>query len=91
MSYQLEIELFSMSSSSFDSIEGFFTKFKSLVLMLMHCGIEKKDDQLIIFILSKLGFEYSIFVSTFHATRLVIFDWKMPSLSTFFDSLTKEQ
>ena len=38
-----------------------------------------------------MGPKYSVFVSTFHATRLVISNWKMPSLSTFFDSLTKEQ
>ena len=80
-----------MSPSSFDSIQGFFTKFKSLVLMLKHCGIEKKDDQLILSILSKLGHEYSVFVSIFHATSLVISNWKTPSLSTFSDSLTKEQ
>ena len=35
--------------------------------------------------------EYSIFLSTFHATILAILNWKMPSLSTFFDSQTKEQ
>ena len=38
-----------------------------------------------------MDLEYSIFVSTFHVTRLVISNWKIPSLSTFFDSLTKEQ
>ena len=31
------------------------------------------------------------FVSTFHATRLVVSNWKIPSLCTFFDSLTKEK
>ena len=41
-------------------------------------------------ILSKLGLEYSVFVSTFHATRISISNWKMPFLSTFFESLTKE-
>ena len=46
---------------------------------------------MIISILSKLGLEYSVFVSTFHATRLAISNWKMSSLSTFFDSLKKEQ
>ena len=46
---------------------------------------------MIISILSKSSLEYSIFVSTFHATRLVISNWKIPSLSTFFDSLTKEK
>ena len=43
--HQLEIELFSMSPSSFDSIEGFFTKFKSLVIMIKKCEIENKYDQ----------------------------------------------
>ena len=32
--HQLDIELFSQSPSNFDSLEGFFTKFKSIVLML---------------------------------------------------------
>ena len=70
--HQLEIELFSMSPSSFDSIDGFFTKFKSLVLVIKYCGIENKYDQLILSILSKLGPKYLVFVSTFHATRLVV-------------------
>ena len=30
-------------------------------------------------------------MSTFHTTRLAISNWKIPSLSTFFDSLTKDQ
>ena len=46
---------------------------------------------MIISIISKLGPEYSVFVSTFHATRIVISDWKIPYLSTLFDSLTKKQ
>ena len=89
--HQLENELFSLSPSSFDSIEGLFTKSKPLFLFLKQCWIEKKDYQLILSILSKLGLEYLVFVSTFHATRLAISNWKMPSLSKFFDSLTKEQ
>ena len=44
--HQLENDLLSLSPSSFDSIEGFFTKFKSLVLLLKKCGIEKKEYQL---------------------------------------------
>ena len=70
--HHLEKELFTLSPRSFESIEGFFTKFKSLVLLLKQCGIEKKEDQLILSILSKLGLEYSVFVSTFHATRIAI-------------------
>ena len=30
-------------------------------------------------------------MSTFHATRLVVSNWKMPSLCTLFDSFKKEQ
>ena len=40
--HRLENELFSLSPSSFDSIEGFFTKFNSLVLFIIQCGIENK-------------------------------------------------
>ena len=89
--HQLENELFSLIQSSFDSIEGFYTKLKSLVLFIKKYGIEKNEYQMIIFILSKLDPEYSVFVSTFSATRLAISNWKIPSLSTLFDSLTKEQ
>ena len=89
--HRLEIELFSLSPINFQSIKGFFTTFKSLVLILKKCGIDKEYDQLILSILSKLGPDYSVFVSTFHATRLVVPKWKMPSLNSFLDSLTKEQ
>ena len=80
-----------MSQCNFDSIEGFFTKLKLLVLLLKQRGIDKKEDQLIISILLKLGHEYLFFLSTFHAARLAISNWKMLSLSTFFDSITKEK
>ena len=89
--HQLEIEVFSLSPSNFESLESFFTKFKSLVLMLKQCGIEKEYDQLILSNLSKLSSYYLVFVSTFHATRLVVPKWKMPSLNSFLDSITKEK
>ena len=38
-----------------------------------------------------MGPDYSVFVSTFHATRLDVPKWKMPSLNSFLDSLTKEK
>ena len=40
---------------------------------------------------SKLGPDYSIFVSTFYATKLTTQTWKMPSLADFMESLTQEQ
>ena len=42
-------------------------------------------------ILLKLGPNYSVFVSTFYATKLIARTWKMPSLVDFMESLTQEQ
>ena len=72
-------------------MKDFSPNSKSFIIFLKQCGIEKKEDQLILSILSKLGPEYLFSMYTFHATRLVILNWKMASLSTFFDSLAKEK
>ena len=87
----LENELVSLHPSSFETSEQFFTKFKSLVLHCKQCGIERKDEQNVLSILSKLGPEYSVFVSIFHSKRESFPDWKVPSLDSFFESLIKEQ
>ena len=68
----------------------FFTKFKHIVLLLKQCKVEKEDDQVILAILSKLGDDYSVFVSTFHVGKLTTPGWKMPSLNAFIESLTSE-
>ena len=68
---QIENELISLSPSSFESLELYFSNFKSLVLQLKQCGIEKKEEHLVLVILSKLGPDYSMFVLTFHATKLI--------------------
>ena len=62
--------MISPSPSSFKSLQLYFSKFKALVLQLKQCGIEK-EEQLVLAILSKLGPDYLVFVSTFHATRLI--------------------
>ena len=69
--HQIENELISLNPSSFKSLQLYFTKFKALVLQLKQCGIEKKVEQLFFTILSKLGPDYSVFVSTFYATKLI--------------------
>jgi hypothetical protein len=47
---------------------------------------------MVLTILSKLGPEFSIFVSTFHTVRFASgVTWKMPSLEDFIESLTQEQ
>ena len=68
--HQIENELISLSPSSFESLQLYFSKYKALVLQLKQCGIEKKEEQLVLAILLKLGPGYSIFVLTFHATKL---------------------
>ena len=42
-------------------------------------------------ILSKLGPDYSVFVSTFHATKLIARTWNMPKIVEFIESLTQEK
>ena len=42
-------------------------------------------------VLRKLGYEYSLFVSTFHSGRASIPNWNIPSLDIFVESLIQEQ
>ena len=42
-------------------------------------------------ILSKLGPDYSVFVSTFHATNLTAWASEMPKLADFMEFLTQEK
>ena len=88
--YQLENELMSLQPSNFETLNDFFTKFKHIVLLLKQCKVEKEDDHLILAILSKLGVDYSVFVSTFHVGKLTTPGWKIPSLNAFIESLTSE-
>ena len=50
--HQIENELISLSPSSFESLQLYFSKFKALILQLKQCGNEKK---LVLAILSKFG------------------------------------
>ena len=76
----------------FDNIQDFFSKFNSIKLEVFNCGITKDDEKLILSILSKLGPEYSIFISTFYATMDALGSAnKMPSLDEFLAQLTMEQ
>ena len=60
------------------------------MFQLKLCKFEKEDDQLILTILSKLGADYSVFVSTFHSVKLTTPKWKTPTLNSFIESLTQE-
>ena len=83
--------MISLSPSRFKSLKLYFSKFKALVLQLKQCGIEKKEEKIVLAILSKLGLDYSLFFFTFHATKLTARAWKMPNLAEFMESLTQEQ
>jgi hypothetical protein len=78
----------------FENLQYFFTKFKDLLSQLKACSVDKskEEKQMVLTILSKLGLELSVFISTFHS---FIFSsgatWKMPSLEEFIESLTQEQ
>ena len=88
--YQLENKLMSLQPSNFKTLNYFFTKFKHIVLLLKQCKVEKEDDQLILTILSKLGADYSVFVSTFRVGNLTTPGWNMPSINAFIESLISE-
>ena len=87
----LENELVALHPNNFETIEQFFTKFRSLSLQCIQCRIERKDEQNVLSILNKLGFDYSIFVSIFHSKRDSFPSWKIPSLDSFVESLIQEQ
>ena len=61
------------------------------MLQLKQCGIKKKEEQLILSILSNIGTEYFVFVSTFHSSKLTTRNWKIPSLASFMESLDQEK
>jgi hypothetical protein len=90
----LEVELNTLDPKSFDNIQDFFTKFKSLLLSLGEFDVDKstQEKQLILTILAKLGLEYVVYVSNFHSSRCLFgTNWKMPTLAQFIESLTQEQ
>ena len=56
------------------------------------CGIDKECEQLVLSILAKLGLDYSVFISTSHATKNSLeAAWKMPSLDDFVVVMTREK
>jgi hypothetical protein len=92
--HMLEVELLTLDPKIFDNIQYFFTKFKDLLSQLKACGVDKykEEKQMVLTILSKLGPELFVFVSTFHSIRFTSgATWKMPSLEDFIESLTQEQ
>jgi hypothetical protein len=91
--HMLEVELLTLDPKIFDNLQDFFTKYKDLLSQVKACGVDKfEEKQMVLTILSLLGPEYSVFVSTFHSVRLASgATWRLPSLEAFIESLTREQ
>jgi hypothetical protein len=91
--HMLEVELNSLDLRNFDNIQDFFMKFKSLLLHLKGCGIDKstQHSQLILSILEKLGPDYVVFVSSFHTNRFTSGWPGKLTLDQFIESLMHEQ
>jgi hypothetical protein len=66
--HMLKVEMDSLDLRNFDNIQEMFRMFKSLLLHLQGCGIDKstQHNQLILSILEKLGLDYVVFISSFH-------------------------
>ena len=88
--YQLENKSVSLQPSNFETLNDFFTKFKHIALLLKQFKVEKEDDQFILSILSKLGADYSLFVSTFYVGNITTPGCNIPSLNSFIESLTSK-
>jgi hypothetical protein len=67
----MEVELLKLDPKIFENIQDFFTKFKDLLSQLKACGVDKskEEKQMVLTILSKLGPEFFVFISTFHTVR----------------------
>jgi hypothetical protein len=89
--HMLEVELITLDLKGFDNLQYFFRKYKDLLSQLKACEVDKYKDekQMVLTILSKIGPEFLVFVSTFHSVRFISrATWKMPSLEEFIESLT---
>ena len=68
----LKVELLTLDPKTFDNLQYFFAKYKDLLSQLKACEVDKpkEEKKMVLTILSKLGPEYSVFVSTFQSVRL---------------------
>ena len=81
-----------LSPNDFSCIEDYLSKFKILRHVCIECKLDLKEDLCIYVILAKIGSAYSIFVSTFYATREALGTaYKNPSLESFCDALIREK
>jgi hypothetical protein len=70
----LEVDLLTLDPKSFENIQDFFTKFKDLLSQLKACRVDKlkEEKQMVLTILSNIGPEFSVFISTFHIVQICL-------------------
>ena len=70
----LVVELNSLDPRIFEDIQDFFMNFKSLLLHLKGCGIDKstQHNKLILYNLEKIGPDYVVFISKCHIVRFML-------------------
>jgi hypothetical protein len=68
----IEVELLTLDQKTFNNLQDLFTKYKDLFSELKACGVDKSKEEkkMVLTIISKLGIEYLMLVSTFHSVRL---------------------
>ena len=90
----LKVEFLTLDPKIFNNLQDCFTKYKDLLSQLKACGVDKykEEKQMVLTIISKIGPEFIVFVSTFHSVTFSFgATWKMPSLKDFIESLTQEK
>jgi hypothetical protein len=88
----LEDQLLTLIPSDFYYIEDYLSKFKTLKTLCEECNIKIDKDCCIYLILSKIGSEYFVFVSTFYAIQEALgTTYVKPTLENFCDVLIREQ
>ena len=67
----LEVELLTLDPKIFDNLQDFLTKYKDLLSQHKACRVDKskEEKQMVLTILSNLGPEFSVFISTFHIVK----------------------
>jgi hypothetical protein len=89
--HQMENDIHALNPSDFETLQDYYN-FKTFLSHVRTCGIDKKYEELIFSIQSKIGPEYYVYTSSFHTTKLAMGStWKISSLDEFMESLIHEK
>jgi len=78
----------SLRPRNFETLQDYFSNFKNSLQPDKTCGIDRKDESIILSILWNLGPEYFVFIYSFHTTSISMGKyWKISSMDDFIESL----